>query len=102
MSASHARSIHTPSGSRILIRITIGLLIVFAIASAVAIYFDQESQMQRILERRAALSGKLEEAKTRLAELRELQVIADTDEYIERVARDKLGMIKPNEIIFED
>lgn len=102
MSVSHARRVNNASGSRILIKITIGLVLVFAIASAVAIYFDQERQMLRIQERRSALVSSLDAASAELASLKELQNIIDTDEYIERMARDKLGMVRPNEIIFSD
>lgn len=89
-------------GNRIFIRITIGLILVFAIASAVAIYFEQENQIERIHLRKATLASELLEAKADQADLHELQNLIDTDEYIERVARDQLGMVKPNEVIFED
>lgn len=75
---------------------------VFAIASAVAIYFEQENQIERIRLRNEALASELVEAQADQAELHELQNLIDTDEYIERVARDQLGMVKPDEIIFED
>jgi cell division protein FtsB len=28
--------------------------------------------------------------------------MVDTDEYVEKVARDQLGMVRPDEIVFED
>jgi cell division protein DivIC len=102
MSVNRARNVNNSSGGRILIKITIGLVLVFAIASAVAIYFDQEQQMMRIQQRRSTLASGLDAAKSDLAALKELQSIIDTDEYIERMARDKLGMVRPNEIIFSD
>jgi len=37
-----------------------------------------------------------------LNELDELSKTTDTDEYIEKVAREKLGLVKENEIIFID
>jgi cell division protein DivIC len=90
------------TSNRIFIRIIIGLVLVFAVASAVAIYFEQETQMERMLIRRAALENQLAEIKAEQAELQDLQNMVDTDEYIERVAREQLGMVRPNEIIFED
>jgi cell division protein DivIC len=101
MSVNRIRTVNQ-SGGRILLKITIGLILVFAVASAVAIYFDQERQMQRIRERQATLASELALAKAYQADLEELQGIVDTDEYIERIARDTLGMVKPNEIIFDD
>lgn len=90
------------NSNRIFIKITVGLVLVFALASAVAMYFDQESQMDRIRLRSETLASELNDAANRQAELHDLQNLVDTDEYIERIARDKLGMVKPNEIIFED
>ncbi len=58
--------------------------------------------MKRILLQKATLASELGEANAEQAELHELQNLVDTDEYIERIARDKLGMVKPNEIIFDD
>ena len=89
-------------GRRILVRITIGLILVFALASAVAIYFEQEARFARMQKRNTELSAALNEANSRHADLLELRSIVDSDEYIERIAREKLGMVRPNEIIFID
>lgn len=102
MGSSRTRPGRYIGSNRIFIRITIGLIIVLAIASAVAIYFEQESQLARIRSREAVLASELNAAKAEKADLEELQRIVDTDEYIERIARDKLGMVRPNEIVFED
>lgn len=87
---------------QLFIRIIIGLIVVFAMASAVAIYFEQETQFSRIAQRKEELKTELDAAYAKQGELVELQEIVDTDDYIERIAREKLGMVKPNEIIFED
>lgn len=89
-------------GKGVFMRITIGLVLVVAVASAVAIYFKQEEQMARLLMNRTTLESQLADAQAKKAELEELQNIVDSDEYIERVAREQLGMVRPNEIIFED
>jgi cell division protein FtsB len=102
MNAENGRTFRKHNGNRVFIRITIGLVLVFAIASAVAIYFQQESQMERIRLRQETLASELDNAQIAQADLQDLQNMVDTDEYIERVARDKLGMVKPNEVIFGD
>lgn len=102
MSALKNRPSRHLNSNRIFLRITIGLILVLAVASAVAIYFDQESQMARIVQRKTTLASELSEVNANLADLQDLQNMADTDEYIERIAREKLGMVKPNEVIFED
>ncbi|HAL74663.1 MAG TPA: hypothetical protein DCM45_06200 [Clostridiales bacterium] len=93
---------HHTGGKGIIMRITIGLVLVVAVASAVAIYFKQEEQMARLLANRITLASQLADAQARKAELEELQNMVDSDEYIERIAREQLGMVRPNEIIFED
>ncbi len=102
MSAEKGRTTRKNTGNRIFIKITVGLVLIFAVASAVAIYFDQETQMLRMLEKRETLASQMEDALGEQAELQELENMVDTDEYIERIARDQLGMVRPNEIIFED
>lgn len=102
MEAVRRHAVRPLNGGRILIRIIIGLFLVFALASAIAIFFDQENQMKRIRQKEDSLAGELNEVNADLAELRELQNLADSDAYIERVARDQLGMVRPNEIVFEN
>ncbi len=78
------------------------MLLVVVLASAIAIYFEQEKQLARIEARREALSGKLQEAAAELSEMRELQQIVGSDAYVERVAREQLGMVRPGEVVFTD
>lgn len=107
--ARYQRPIQTPvrhraqvSGSQLLMRIVVGLIFVLSLASAVAIYFGQEDQFRRIEQRSAQLSREKAIADQRLQEQIELQSQVDTDAYVEHIARNKLGMVKPNEVIFED
>lgn len=48
------------------------------------------------------LEEKLEEERTENKRLRRDLEIIGTDEYIERIAREKLGMVKRDELVFED
>ena len=50
----------------------------------------------------ASLQEKIEYEGTRQKEIDELKDKVDTDEYIEKIAREKLGMIKADEIVFVD
>ena len=55
------------------------------------------------LETRAeALSQQLEEEQARTEEIKELKEYMQTDEYAEQAAREKLGLVKDNEIIFQE
>ncbi len=50
----------------------------------------------------AELEEKIDYEKKRIEEVEELKTKVDSDEYIEKVAREKLGMIKRDEIVFID
>lgn len=50
----------------------------------------------------AELNTQIENEKQHQAEVDELRDKADTNEYIEKVARERLGMIKNDEIVFVD
>jgi cell division protein DivIC len=99
--AGQKNKIKKSSHNRVFIRIALGMALILAVASAVAIYFEQETQIARMLERKAGLERRLENAQAARDELLELKSIVDTDEYIERIARDQLGMVRSDEIIFE-
>ena len=50
---------------------------------------------------RIFLETQLKEEKERTEEIKEFEEYAGTDAYIEDVAKDKLGLIHKNEILFE-
>ncbi len=50
----------------------------------------------------AELEAKIEAEKEYQAEVDRLKENADSDEYIEKIARDRLGMVKSDEILFID
>lgn len=49
----------------------------------------------------AELEAQLEAEKARAEEIQELEEYVGTDEYVEDVAKEKLGLVYPNEILFE-
>lgn len=50
----------------------------------------------------ASLEQSIEDEQARTEEIEELKKYMQTDEYIEEVARDKLGLVKDNEIVFQE
>ncbi len=48
------------------------------------------------------LEADIAEAEGRLAEVQDLDTLSRSDEYIERVAREKLGLVLPDETVFVD
>ena len=53
-------------------------------------------------ERAAKIVEDINKEQQRIEELDDALANAGTDEYIEKIAREKLGMIKANEIVFID
>lgn len=52
-------------------------------------------------EQEAKLTKQLEDEKKRTEEISGLQEYMQTDEYVEKVARDKLGLVYPDEILIK-
>lgn len=59
----------------------------------------QLSQYQQELEE---LDKKMTEETERTKEIDDMKEYMETDEYAEEVARDKLGLVKDNEIVFKE
>ena len=59
----------------------------------------QLSQYQQELEK---LDNKMTEETERTKEIDDMKEYMETDEYAEEVARDKLGLVKDNEIVFKE
>ncbi len=51
--------------------------------------------------RKAELEQAIKDEKVRAGEIKDLQKYIDSDEYIEKIARDKLGMVYKDEVIFK-
>ena len=64
------------------------------------IIFHQQSLMNHKKREMQEIKQKIENEKKLTDELNEEKAQIGTDEYIEKIAREKLGMIKKDEIIF--
>lgn len=71
--------------------------------SAVIAYKGQELKIKNedYIAREAALLSQIQEEEERTEELREYSKYVKTKKYIEEVAREKLGLIYEDEIIFK-
>jgi cell division protein DivIC len=61
-----------------------------------------QKRIQTNENRRAQLEKQLEAEEARTGEIEELQEYMQSDEYIEKIAKEKIGMVKDNEIIFKE
>ena len=72
------------------------LIVVLSVAS-----ISLHEKNQNYKEQEAKLEAQLEEQRARSEEIDELEEYVGTDEYVEDVAKEKLGLINPNEILFK-
>lgn len=74
----------------------VGTLLVVLFLSAlypIRQYFSQKSELKRLSAEHADLTGRIEE-------LKEIKSRLLTDDEIERIAREELGMVRPGEVAF--
>ncbi len=84
-------------------KIKINLIILALICSGMWLRgIMQQPQINRNKAQIEAITEEIEYEKNRQLEVEDMRDIADTDEYIEKIAREKLGMIKADERIFID
>ncbi|MBS7297892.1 MAG: septum formation initiator family protein [Eubacteriales bacterium] len=83
---------------------TLGIGILCALAAIVMIIrgISIQPEINQNKQEIAELENEIEAAKEEQAEVDKMRENADSDEYIEKVARDKLGMVKNDEIVFID
>lgn len=86
----HKRSILAVS-SVILLLVLVVSVNAFTLRAKDKAYQAQEAELER----------QIEEEKERAAEIDDLAEYVGTDEYVEEVAKDKLGLVNENEIIFK-
>lgn len=61
-----------------------------------------ENRLAYYNARAASLEESIEAEKARTEEIEEKKRYMETDEYVEEVARNRLGLVKDNEIVFEE
>ncbi|MDO5391538.1 MAG: septum formation initiator family protein [Eubacteriales bacterium] len=61
-----------------------------------------QAQLERYHAEEVALREKIEAENARTEEIDQLKEYMKTDEYAEEVAREKLGLVKDNEIVFQE
>lgn len=83
--------------SIILISAVLMLLIVLVSVNSISLQAKNKSYAQQEQE----LQQEIEAEKERTKEIEEYQAYVGTDEYVEEVAREKLGLVYKNEILFK-
>ena len=80
----------------------ISLIVLVLLLSLMVQSRDLKESLAGYETRAEALSQQLEEEQARTEEIKELKEYMQTDEYAEQAAREKLGRVKDNEIIFQE
>ena len=75
------------------------LVLLVAVVSVNAMTLRAKEKIYQAQE--IELAEQIEEEKAREKEIDELEKYVSTDEYVEEVAKDKLGLVYENEIIFK-
>ncbi len=81
----------------------VGFIVIIGLIAAF-IYKDEQSmrkQEQSYIERETSLSKQIDEEEQRTKTLNERKKYVTTDQYIEEVARNELGLINPDEILIK-
>lgn len=77
-----------------------GVIVMLAVVLAVGSMSLREKN-ERYKAQQEELETQLEEQKARGEEIEALEEYVGTDEYVEDVAKEKLGLVNPNEILFQ-
>ena len=75
------------------------VILLIAVVSANSVTLRAKEKAYRAQEQE--LEEQIEQEKARASEIDDLEGYVGTDEYIEEVAREKLGLVYQNEIIFK-
>ncbi|MBR4015988.1 MAG: septum formation initiator family protein [Anaerotignum sp.] len=74
-------------------------LLVFFCAVAIGVG-QQAGRYQELQEQKAVLTAEMQAEKKKQLELENRREYYNSDTYIEQIAREQLGMVKPNEILY--
>lgn len=75
------------------------VLAVFSVTTIAGIHLKQKNQMYQAKEE--ALQEEIAKEEARAAEIEEFEAYTQTKKYVEEVAKDKLGLVYEDEIIFK-
>ena len=80
----------------------ISLIVLILILTLMAQSRDLKESLAGYETRAEVLSQQIEEEQARTQEIEDLKQYMLSDEYAEQAAREKLGLVKENEIIFQE
>lgn len=82
----------------------VGISTVVTMLLAVLLFQGQDLQrrIQQNNQKKEELLAETEKEQKRTGEIEDMEEYMQSDEYIEKIAREKIGLVKDNEIIFKE
>lgn len=82
--------------------LAISAIVLLLLGGLMAKSNELENRLAAYDAKAAALEEKIEDEKSRTEEIDKLKEYMQTDEYAEEIARERLGLVKDNEIVFKE
>lgn len=82
--------------------LAISLVVLVLLGALIVQGYGLQNRLSVYEARAAALEESIEEEEARTEEIENLKKYMQTDEYAEEVARERLGLVKDNEIVFQE
>lgn len=101
-SESRKQSIWRDAFSMRVTKLLIMVIVVLLSAAGFAYYFRQNEEKRLKLSHQQVLQEQLNVLEEESKRLDQLVAMAGQPQYIERIARDELGMVRPDEKVFKD
>ena len=99
VSSNYKKQASRRSSSVFLLRFFVGLAAVVIFALCFSVFLKQQSEFTRLNKEKIRLENERDKLSRQYDALKSLSDIADSDAYIERIARDYLDMVRPGEIL---
>ncbi len=88
----------TPRRTSVLLAVPFVAIVI----ASVTVFVNQQVAINKLNQEKAAVSAKLEAQEAENKELAEIIEGGNQDAYIERIAREKYGYVKPEERVYYD
>lgn len=62
--------------------------------------YDRVQEYQRLMDEQMVIATQIEEEQQKKIEFQNKKEYYTSDSYVEQIARDQLGMVKPNEVLY--
>ncbi|MBQ1310386.1 MAG: septum formation initiator family protein [Blautia sp.] len=80
----------------------VALVVLFLLGTVIMKSRELEERLAYYVDRTASLDEEIQREYQRKTEIANLKQYMTTDEYAEEVARSRLGLVKENEIVFQE